>query len=73
MSGNYIFHSACYDKELFRRQTLLLNGNSIDYKVVSKSNPTSARAPLSSFFEVEIYFSENDFEKADSLLKRMTE
>lgn len=73
MSANYIFHSVCYDRELFRRQTILFDDSSIDYKFVIKSNPTSAKAPLSSFFEVEVYISESDFEKADSLLKSMPE
>lgn len=73
MKKNYIFHSTCFDKELFRRQAIALNENSIDYQTNNKSNPSSARAPLSSYFEVEIYIAEVDFEKADRLLKSMLE
>jgi len=69
----YIFHSVCFDKELFRRQVMILNDHSIDFQIVDKSNATSARAPLSSFFEAEINVSENDFEIADRLLKTITD
>jgi hypothetical protein len=73
MKKNYIFHSACFDKELFRRHAIALNENSIDYQTNNKSNPSSARAPLSTYFEVEIYISEADFEKADQILKTINE
>jgi len=73
MEKNYILHSACFDKELFRRQVIALNENSIDYQTNNKSNPPSARAPLSSYFEVEIYITEEDFEKADQVLKTIVE
>lgn len=73
MKKNYIFYSACFDKELFRRQAIALNENSIDYQTNNKSNPSSARAPLSTYFEVEIYISEADFEKADQILKTINE
>jgi hypothetical protein len=69
----YIFHSACFDKELFRRQVMILNDHSIDFQIVDKSNAPSARAPLSSFFEAEIHVLENDFEIADRLLKSITD
>ena len=73
MKKNYIFHSACFDKELFRKQLIILNENSIDYQVVNKSNAPSARAPLSSFFEAELFVAENDFEKAEQLLSQIIE
>lgn len=69
MTKNYIFHSSCFDQEIFRRQVIILNENLIDFQIVNKSNTPSARAPLSSFFEAEIHVAENDFEKADLLLK----
>jgi len=73
MKKNYIFHSACFDKELFRRQLIILNENSIEYQVDNKSNATSARAPLSSYFEADLFIAENDFEKADQLLSQIIE
>lgn len=73
MKKNYIFHSSCFDKELFRKQLIILNENSIDYQVVNKSNAPSARAPLSSFFEAELFVAEIDFEKAEQLLSQIIE
>lgn len=72
MKRTYIFYSACYDKELFRRQVIILNENSIDFKIINKSNPTSSRAPLSSFFEAEIHVAGIDYEKAERLLRQIT-
>lgn len=72
MKRTYIFYSACYDKELFRRQVIILNENSIDFKIINNSNPTSSRAPLSSFFEAEIHVAEIDYEKAERLLRQIT-
>lgn len=69
MKRNFIFHSSCFDKELFRKQFLCLKNSGIDFKLVNKKNKSSARALLSSFFEAEIYFSEKDFDRVDQLLK----
>lgn len=73
MTTNYIFHSTCYDKELLRKQVICLNDNTIDYQLVDKETRTHARAPLGSYFEVEIHICENDFEKADLLLRDLIE
>jgi hypothetical protein len=73
MKKKYIFHSTCYDKELLRKQSLVLNDNKIDYRVVVNEGRAQARAPLSGFFEAEIHVYENDFEKADKLLKELIE
>ena len=73
MKKKYFFQSTCFDKELFRRQLIILNENSIDYQVVNKSNKTSVRAPLSSYFEAELLVTENDFEKAEQLLSQLIE
>ncbi len=70
---NYRFHSACFDRELFRKQVMALDENGIDYQVINKESRAHARAPLSGFFESEIYIYENDFEKADQLLKELIE
>lgn len=69
MATKYIFHSTCYDRELFRKEEICLNDNGIDYQVEVKESRKQARAPLAGYFEVEILVSEKDFEKADRLLK----
>ena len=73
MKKKYVFHSTCYDKELLRKQSIVLNDNSIDFRVDIKEGRAQARAPLSGFFEAEIHVYENDFEKADKLLKELVE
>jgi hypothetical protein len=73
MQKNYIFHSACFDRELFRKQVIALDENGIDYKVINRENKAHARAPLSGYFESEIHVHENDYEKADRLLKELIE
>jgi len=73
MTKNYIFHSTCYDKELLRKQVICLNDNKIDYQIVNKESKTQARAPLSGYYEKELHVCENDFEKADFLLKDLIE
>lgn len=73
MKKKYIFHSTCYDKELLRKQSIVLNDNRIDYRLVMKESRAHARAPLSGFFETEIHVYENDFEKADQLLRELIE
>lgn len=66
--SNYLYYSTYYDKELLRMKTIVLNDNSIDYKLLPKSDHVHARAPLSGYFEMEIHISEKDFEKAEKLL-----
>jgi hypothetical protein len=73
MKKNYIFHSSCYDKELLRKQEICLNDNNIDYHLENKENKSQVRAPLSGYFETELHICENDFEKADQLLKEILE
>jgi hypothetical protein len=73
MKKKYVFHSTCYDRELLRKQSIVLNDNRIDCRVAIKESKSHARAPLSGFFESEIYVFENDFEKADELLKELIE
>lgn len=69
MANNYVFHSTCYDRELLRKQVICLNENGIDYQLITNEDRIHARAPLSSYFETELHIGENDFEKADKLLK----
>ena len=73
MKKNYLFHSACFDRELLRKQIIILDENRLDYKVVNMENHRHARAPLSGYFESEIHICENDFKKADRLLKKLIE
>jgi hypothetical protein len=73
MDKKYIFHSSCFDKEFFRRKLIILNENSINYKTNIKSENSHFRAPLSGFFEAEIHINENDFDKANELLKEIIE
>ncbi len=73
MDKKYIFHSSCFDKELMRKQLIILNENAIDYTTVDKSSLAQFRAPLSGHFEVEIYISETHFDKASKLLLGLIE
>jgi hypothetical protein len=73
MDSKYVFHSSCFDKELFRKSLIILNENSIDYKIIEKSTKTQFRAPLSGHFEIEIHINKNDFEKASELLNEIIE
>jgi hypothetical protein len=73
MNKKYIYHSTCYDRELFRLQMIALNDHRIDFKVVNIESRAHARAPLSGYFESEIHIEENDFEKADPLLRKLIE
>ena len=73
MKEKYVFHSSCFDKELCRKQILLLNENNIDFNTVVNENKFHFRAPLSGYFETEIYISRDDFDKADKLLKDFME
>ena len=73
MEPDFIFHSASFDIELFRRQIIVLDENGIDYKVINKQSVRYARAPLSNQLESEIYIHKTDFEKADRLLKKLIE
>ena len=66
--NNYIYHSTIYEKAIFRELLVLLDENSIDYKVFQKSNDGQFRAPLSAYFEAEIHVAESDFERADKLI-----
>ncbi len=71
MPTNYIFHSASYDRELFRKEEICLNDNGIDYQADIKES--QAQAPLADYFEAEIRVSEKDFKKAERLLKDLFE
>ena len=71
MDNRYVFHSTCFDKELFRREIILLDDNNIDYKVTNKAYKSQARAPLSGYFESDLLILERDFEKAEKLLAEM--
>ena len=68
MKSNYIFHHSCYDKEILRRQIIVLNDNQVDFKIINKDMKAQFRAPLSGYFEAELHISEQDFDKADKLL-----
>ena len=71
MHKKYIFHSTNYEKELFFKKVMLLTNHSIDFKTIEKSVKAQFRSPLSGHFEVEIHISEDDFEKATSLLNNL--
>lgn len=71
MLPKYIYHSTCYDKELFRTQALLLKENGLDFKIEAKETRIQSRAPLGGYFEVELFVEEKDFEKADLLLSNL--
>ena len=69
MKKHYIFYNTCYDRETFRKQTIVLDDHQIDYKIINKYNKSQFRAPLSVGFEAEIHILDDDFTKADLYLK----
>ena len=73
MEKKYIFHSSCFDKDLFQKQLIILNENDIDYKVVNIKSKSPIRAPISGYFEAELHLLEHDFKKADKLLSTWIE
>lgn len=73
MKENYIFHSTSFDKELLRKQIIILTDNFIDYKLVTNSVRPPSRSPLGGYFETEIHILEKDFERADKLLLPLIE
>ena len=42
MPKTYIFHSTCYDRDLFRKEEICLNDNGIDYQVEIKETRRQA-------------------------------
>jgi len=68
---DYLFLSTFYDKEKFRKATLVLNRESIDFQLINKASHASARAPLSVYFETDIMVLERDFDRAITLLEEM--
>jgi hypothetical protein len=69
----YQYYSTFYYKEELRTYNIIFNDNAIDYKLTPKSDHVHARAPLSGYFEMEVYISENDFDKAAKLISEMDE
>ena len=72
MNKSYIFHSTCFDKEELNRKLILLKDNYIDFEIKNNTSSGSFKAPLSVVIEVDILIEENDFEKADEILKSIT-
>ena len=73
MNAGFVFLNACYDRELLRKITIAFDDNRIDFRLDKKGTVSQARAPLSGFFEAEIFVAENDFEKANSLWIAVTD
>ena len=70
---DYLFLSTFYDKEKFRKATLVLNRESINFQITNKAAHASARAPLSVYFETDIMVLERDFDRAMTLLEEFLE
>ena len=68
MEKKYHYLKTCFEKELLRQQSILLEENEIDYKIEIIKHKAHFRAPLSGYFESEIHVSKDDFEKAENLL-----
>ena len=73
VNKDYIFHSTFYDKELLNKIVIFLDDNKINYQLVNIENHTQARAPLSGYFENELYIHKADYEKVDRMLKQVLE
>ena len=68
LENTYHYLKTCFEKELLRQQSILLDENEIDYKIEIIKHKAHFRAPLSGYFESEIHVSENDYAKAENLL-----
>jgi hypothetical protein len=73
MEKKYIFCNSCFDKELLRKQTIILNDNKVDYKIINKATNAQYRAPQSVYFEAEVHVLDKDFERTERLLNAIEE
>jgi hypothetical protein len=69
MNKNFIFHSTCFNQVELRKKLIILKDNSIDFRIENHTGMGSFKAPLSVVSFVDILVEENNFQKADELLK----
>ena len=69
--NQYEFLTTIYDKEELRIATSLLSEGNIRFKINNKSNPISGRAPLSTYFEVDILIYVSDYARALELIQKI--
>jgi hypothetical protein len=71
LMAHFTFFCVLYDINEIRNLLLVFDKNEIKYKTKDKSNMTNFRMPQSTYIEVEIYISENDFDRADALANEL--
>lgn len=59
---NYILFRKYYDKNEFYEAVDKLKVNNINFKYKDKSNLPNYRIPSSTYIEIDLYISENDYE-----------
>jgi hypothetical protein len=72
-----IFFSTFYDKEKLRQATLLLKHAGIEFQLIDKAQANSLignfKAPLSVYFEFDMLISDDEFDRANEILKELIE
>jgi len=67
----YEFLTTIYDKEELRITILSLSEGNVRFKINDKSNRSSARAPLSTYFETDILIDKSDFASAVEIIQKI--
>lgn len=69
VKNKYIFYRTYFEITTIRQVLGILKRESLDFKIIDKSNPMNFKMPSSTFIEVDVMVIEEEFEKADALLK----
>lgn len=69
VKNKYIFYRTYFEITTIRQVLGILKRESLDFKIIDKSNPMNFKIPSSTFIEVDVMVIEEEFEKADALLK----
>ena len=69
VKNKYVLYRTYFETTTIRQVIGILKRESLDFKIVDKSNPMNFRIPSSTFIEVDIMVIEEEFEKVDALLK----
>jgi hypothetical protein len=68
---DYEFLTTIYDKEELRITLQSLSEGNVRFKLNDKSNPTSGRAPLSTYFEVDIHVEKSNYASAIEIVQEI--
>ena len=69
VKNKYVLYRTYFETTTIRQVLGILKRESLDFKIIDKSNPMNFRIPSSTFIEVDVMVIEEEFEKVDALLK----